>query len=81
MAAFVCQVEAQKPKQLHPPAADGSKVLLTDTDHLWERGGNYHAFSCIRSSRFHDRLFELSALGFPHDSILSRGRWQSDMID
>jgi len=24
----------------HPPAADGSKVILTDTDHLWGIGGN-----------------------------------------
>jgi hypothetical protein len=25
----------------NPPAADGSKVILTDTDHLWGHGGNY----------------------------------------
>jgi hypothetical protein len=24
-----------------PPAGDGSKVILTDTDHLWGHGGNY----------------------------------------
>ena len=24
----------------NPPAADGSKVILTDTDHLWGIGGN-----------------------------------------
>ena len=24
-----------------PPAADGSKVILSDTDHLWGHGGNY----------------------------------------
>ena len=25
----------------NPPAADGSKVILADTDHLWGHGGNY----------------------------------------
>jgi hypothetical protein len=25
----------------NPPAADGSKVILSDTDHLWGHGGNY----------------------------------------
>jgi hypothetical protein len=25
----------------NPPPADGSKVILTDTDHLWGHGGNY----------------------------------------
>jgi hypothetical protein len=24
-----------------PPAADGSKVIVSDTDHLWGHGGNY----------------------------------------
>ena len=26
----------------NPPAADGRKVIITDTDHLWGVGGNYH---------------------------------------
>ena len=25
----------------NPPAADGSKVIITDTDHLWSVGGTY----------------------------------------
>jgi hypothetical protein len=32
------------PEQVYkynPPAADGTKVILTDTDHLWGHGGNY----------------------------------------
>ncbi|MBP3963883.1 DUF6298 domain-containing protein [Paenibacillus lignilyticus] len=28
--------------QMNPPAGDGSKVIITDTDHLWGHGGNYH---------------------------------------
>jgi hypothetical protein len=31
-----------------PPAADGSKVILADTDHLWGHGGNYRwAWKCF----------------------------------
>lgn len=31
-----------------PPAGDGSKVILADTDHLWGHGGNYRwAWKCF----------------------------------
>ena len=41
-AEIVAQIErlSLAPYQIDPPAADGRKVILTDTDHLWGIGGD-----------------------------------------
>ena len=34
-------VRTEDEYKLNPPPSDGSKVIVTDTDHLWGLGGNY----------------------------------------
>ena len=59
----------------HPPAADGRKVILLDTDHLWGEGGNpdwvWKSFTRGLQPVWMDRI-KLSSGDLPHAEAVRR---------